>query len=127
MQIQIDLRIILISLLAIMLSACGSSPGVRQTSKPIVDPEVRRAAQLYSSHQYTQAATAYRQLADTSTGNRRSLMLLMSADSWLRDNQYGEVNNTLALTDPALLSGDENLRYRLIQAEMKLSDNQPDA
>ena len=38
-----------------------------------------------------------------------------------------EVESTLALVNPQSLSADEDLRYRLIQAEMKLSDNQPDA
>lgn len=123
MQIKNNLIIILFSLMALLLSACGTSPGVR----PRVDPEVSHAAQLYQNRHYSEAATRYRQLADRSTGNRRSLMLLMSADSWLRDYQYSEVESTLALVIPTLLSADEDLRYRLIQAEMKLSNNQSDA
>jgi len=123
MQINNSSIIILFSLIALLISACGTSTGVR----PRVDPEVSHAARQYQNRQYSQAATLYRQLADQSTGNRRSLMLLMSADSWLRDNQYSEVKSTLALVNPQLLSADEGLRYRLIQAEMKLADNQPDA
>ncbi len=121
-----SLVIVVFCLLALVLSACGTSSGVRQTSQPRVDPQVSRAAQLYQNGQYSQAATIYRQQADRSTGNRRSLMLLMSAESWLRTNQYIEVESSLALVNPASLSADEDLRYRLIQAEMKLSDNQPD-
>jgi len=122
-----SLVIILFSLAALILSACGTSPGVRQSGKPRLDPEVNHAAQLYLNRQYSEAATRYRQLADSSTGNRRSLMLLMSADSWLRDRQYTEVESTLALVNPALLSVDDHLRYQLIQTEMQLADNQPDA
>lgn len=123
MQFKNSSIIILLSLIALLLSACGTSPGVR----PRVDPEVSHAAGLYQNRQYSQAATLYRQLADQSTGNRRSLMLLMSADSWLRDGRYGEVESTLALVDRQILSADEDLRYRLIQAEIKLANNQPDA
>ena len=126
MQIKNSLIIILFGLAALLLNACGTS-SIRQPSKPMVDPQVSQAAQLYQNRQYSQAATLYRQLADQSTGSRRSLMLLMSADSWLRDQQYSEVESTLALVNPQSLSADEDLRYRLIQAEMKLSDNQPDA
>ena len=125
MQIKNSLIIILFSLAALLLNACGTSPV--QPSKPRVDPEVSQAAQLYQNRQYSQAATLYRQLADQSSGSRRSLMLLMSADSWLRDRQYREVESTLALLNPGTLSVDEDWRYRLIQAEIKLSDNQPDA
>lgn len=126
MQIKNSLSIILFILAALLLNACGTSPGVRQAGQPRIDPETVQAAQLYQSRQYSQAAMLYRQLADQSTGNRRSLMLLMSADSWLRERQYTEVEATLALVDPKLLSADEDLRYRLILAEMRLADNQPD-
>lgn len=122
-----NLVIILFSLMALLLSACGTSPSVRQSSKPKSDPAVTHAAQLYLNRQYSEAATRYRQLADSATGQWRSLMLLMSADSWLRDRQYSEVESTLALINLSLLSADEHLRYKLIQTEMKLSDNQPDA
>lgn len=127
MQIKNSLIIILFSLTALLLSACGTSPGVRQYSKPWVDPEVSQAARLYQNRQYSQAAALYRQLADQSTGKRRSLMLLMSADSWLSDHRYSEVEATLALVSPQGLSADESLRYKLIQAKMKLADNQSDA
>ena len=126
MHIKNSLIIILFSLAALLLNGCGTS-SVRSPSRPMVDPEVSQAAQLYQNREYSQAAMRYRQLADKSTGSRRSLMLLMSADSWLRDQQYAEVESTLALISPQSLSADEDLRYRLIQAEMKLSNNQPDA
>ena len=123
MQIKNNLTIILLSLATLLLNACGTAPEVRQ---PTVDPAVTQAAQLYQNRQYSQAAVLYRQIADKSSMEQRPLMLLMSADSWLRDLQYTEVESTLALVNPDLLSVDEDLRYRLIQAEIKLNDNQPD-
>ena len=124
MQILTRLSVIT-TILLFALSGCGTSP--RSGGEPAFtnNPEVVYAAQLFSQQQYAMAADHYLQLVVKAPQNAKNLMRLMAAESQLRAEQPEQARQTLALVTTNTLTPDEDLRYRLIQAELALDATLP--
>lgn len=119
-------RFLALTLLAsLMLGGCGPSRQVREPTY-LETPEAVQAANLYREQHYAEAAAAYRKLADNAPPQWRSPMLLMSAQSLSQDHQLLAAESVLALIDPNRLTPDDQLRMRLMQAEIALGNGQPD-
>ncbi len=104
-------------LLALLLAACaGNAP------RSPVEAQADHAHGLYQAGQYHAAADLYQALAAQAGGERRSLYLLLAADSLLQAGEEDKGRALLQQLNPESLPPEGRERLRLLQARFALED-----
>lgn len=117
-------RLLFIAAWLILAFGCGQLP--ERPSRPALDPDAARAAQLMASGQYLAAAELYRQIAArTAPPQQRADYLLAAGEAAQAAQDWDGVRGALAQLEQFALTGDLALRQRLLQAELLLQELRP--
>jgi len=101
-------------LLVLFVAACATPP------ESPVDAQARHAERLFQEKQYEAAADLYLALAGQAGGEKRLAYRLLAADSLLQAGEEDKGRKLLAGIDPQLLPPRLQRRYRLVQAGLRL-------
>jgi len=124
MQATAVSRLLGLTLCLALLHGCSQLP--QRGESPPADPLAQRAATLLSQGEYLAAATLYGQLAtETSDPTTRSRYLLAAAEAAAQGGDWDTVRAVVSELGTVPLGPSENLRYRLMLAEVYLQEMRP--
>jgi hypothetical protein len=124
MQAKAVSRLLGLTLCLALLYGCGQLP--QRAERPSTDPMAERAATLLAQGEYLAAAALYGQLASaTSDPATRSRYLLAAAEAAAQGGDWDTVRAIVAELGTMPLGQTENLRYRLMLAEVYLQERRP--
>lgn len=110
-------------LLGMALTACSPLPTQPETP---VDPDIARAAGLFSEQQYLQAGSLYEALANRTPGPAGLDFLFKAIDSTIQGGDLDKAGQLLQRTTGASLTAQQQLLRGLLSAELNLARHQGD-
>ena len=105
-----------LALILLLLAACAAAPATRTLS-----PEAQQAEALFNEGEFAAAARAFVDAANNARSDRDAY-LLRAVEAYRESGSIRTADNLLAEIEPRRLNEDEQLRLRLLQAELALAN-----